>query len=80
MASEGLLTLPAGIALALGANIGTCVTAMLASMGKPVEAVRAAVVHILFNIVGVLIWLPFISQLAELAVAVSPGDAGQARW
>ena len=78
MASEGLLTLPAGIALALGANIGTCVTAMLASMGKPVEAVRAAVVHILFNIVGVLIWLPFISQLAELAVAVSPGDAGQA--
>ncbi|MDA3917208.1 MAG: Na/Pi symporter [Deltaproteobacteria bacterium] len=61
MASEGLLTLPAGIALALGANIGTCVTAMLASMGKPVEAVRAAVVHILFNIIGVLIWLPFIS-------------------
>ena len=33
MASEGLLTLPAGIALALGANIGTCVTALLASIG-----------------------------------------------
>ncbi|NNF97110.1 MAG: Na/Pi cotransporter family protein, partial [Halobacteria archaeon] len=43
MASEGLLTLPAGIALALGANIGTCVTALLAAMGKPTEAVRAAV-------------------------------------
>lgn len=77
MASEGLLTLPAGIALALGANIGTCVTALLAAIGKPAEAVRAAVVHILFNIVGVLIWLPFISYLVDLTVAISPiGTAG----
>lgn len=72
MASEGLLTLPAGIALALGANIGTCVTALLAALGKPVEAVRAAVVHIAFNIAGVVIWLPFLGLLAEAAVAVSP--------
>ncbi|MCU7860160.1 MAG: Na/Pi symporter, partial [Candidatus Thiodiazotropha sp. (ex Lucinoma kastoroae)] len=35
MASQGFITLPAGIALAFGANIGTCVTAMLASIGKP---------------------------------------------
>jgi phosphate:Na+ symporter len=72
MATEGLLTLPAGIALALGANIGTCVTALLAAIGKPEEAVRAAIVHIFFNIVGVLIWLPFITHLADLAVAISP--------
>jgi phosphate:Na+ symporter len=78
MATEGLLTLPAGIALALGANIGTCVTAMLASMGKPVEAVRASVVHVLFNIIGVLIWLPFIKQLAAFAIVVSPGDVALA--
>lgn len=78
LATEGLLTLPAGIALALGANIGTCVTALLASIGKPVEAIRAAIVHILFNIIGVLIWLPFIGQLASMAVAISPGEAGQA--
>ena len=37
MASSGLITLPAGIALAFGSNIGTCVTAILASLGKPVE-------------------------------------------
>jgi phosphate:Na+ symporter len=73
MATEGLLTLPAGIALALGANIGTCVTAMLAAIAKPVEAVRAAIVHVLFNLIGVLVWLPLISQLADLAVAVSAG-------
>ena len=78
MATEGLLTLPAGIALALGANIGTCATALLAAMGKPVEAVRAAIIHVLFNIIGVMVWLPFIGLLADLAVAVSPGDPGQA--
>jgi phosphate:Na+ symporter len=76
MASEGLLTLPAGIALALGANIGTCATALLAALGKPAEAVRAAVVHISFNIVGVLIWLPFLTVLAEIAADLSPTAVG----
>ncbi|MGL1932533.1 MAG: Na/Pi cotransporter family protein [Desulfotalea sp.] len=72
MATEGLLSLPAGIALALGANIGTCVTALLAAIGKPVEAVRAAVVHILFNIFGVLIWLPFFEFIGDIATMVTP--------
>jgi len=76
MASEGLLSLPAGIALALGANIGTCATALLAALGKPTEAVRAAVVHICFNITGVLIWLPFLSILAEIAIDLSPAATG----
>jgi phosphate:Na+ symporter len=76
MASEGLLALPAGIALALGANIGTCVTALLAALGKPTEAVRASVVHISFNILGVVIWLPFLPSLADVAVQLSPVAAG----
>lgn len=76
LASEGLLTLPAGIALALGANIGTCVTALLAALGKPTEAVRAAVVHVAFNLTGVVIWLPLIGFLGDIAVAVSPVAAG----
>jgi len=72
MASEGLMSLPAGIGLALGANIGTCVTAILASLGKPVAARQAAAAHIVFNILGVLIWLPFIGFLAQMSVSVSP--------
>ena len=82
MASSGLITLPAGIALAFGANIGTCVTAILASLGKPVAAVRAAVVHIIFNIAGVLLWVMFIPQLADFIVSISPSSpelAGKAR-
>jgi len=72
MASQGFVTLETGIAFALGANIGTCVTAMLASLGKSVEARRAAMIHVLFNITGALIWLPIIGYLAALSVWVSP--------
>jgi phosphate:Na+ symporter len=82
MATGGLITLPAGIALAFGANIGTCVTALLAAIGKPTDAVRAAVVHILFNVAGVLVWVLFIPQLADFVVAISPASpelAGKAR-
>lgn len=82
MASQGLINLPTGIALAFGANIGTCVTALLASLGRPREALRAAVVHVLFNTAGVLLWLPFIDYLAQLVTAISPvanGLSGAAR-
>jgi phosphate:Na+ symporter len=72
MAGQGFITLPAGIALAFGANIGTCVTAMLAAIGKPREAVQAAVAHLLFNIFGVLVWVAFIHQLAQLVTLISP--------
>jgi phosphate:Na+ symporter len=72
LASQGFITLEAGIALAFGANIGTCVTAILAAIGKPREAVQAAVVHVLFNVLGVVIWFGFIGQLAALVRLMSP--------
>jgi len=72
LASEGLLSLSGGLALALGANIGTCATALLAAIGKPTMAVRAAVVHLIFNVVGTLLWLPLLSLLADWAVRISP--------
>lgn len=77
LASEGLLSLPGGITLALGANIGTCVTAIIAAVGKPSEAMRAAVVHISFNVLGVLVWLPVLWLLADLAAFVSPAAAAE---
>jgi len=72
MATQGLLSLPAGIAILFGAKIGTGITAILAGIGKPADAKRAAVVHVLFNAMGAAIWLPFIPQLAAIAQAVSP--------
>jgi phosphate:Na+ symporter len=75
LAMQGLITLEAGISLALGANIGTCVTAGLASLGKPREAVRVAVCHVLFKIIGVLIMLPLIGPFAKFVVSISPSPA-----
>lgn len=72
MATQGLLSLPAGIAILFGAKIGTGITAILAAIGKPQDAKRAAAVHVLFNVLGAVIWLPFIAVLAGLAEAVSP--------
>jgi phosphate:Na+ symporter len=72
LAGSGLVSLQAGIALIFGANIGTCVTAMLASIGKPREAVRAAIAHVIFNVAGVLMWLKFIPELAEITRFISP--------
>jgi phosphate:Na+ symporter len=72
MATQGLLSLPAGIAILFGAKIGTGITAVLAAIGKPRDAQRAAAIHVLFNVLGALIWLPFIPQLATLAQMISP--------
>jgi phosphate:Na+ symporter len=75
MASQGFITLPTGIALAFGANIGTCVTALLASIGKPREAFRASLVHVFFNVAGVTLWIGLINYLAEFVIWFSPAHA-----
>ena len=54
----GQVTYAAAIPIIMGQNIGTCVTAMLASVGTTKNAKRAAVVHLMFNILGTLICLP----------------------
>jgi phosphate:Na+ symporter len=71
MATQGFVTLPAGIAIVFGAKIGTCVTALLAALGKPQDALRAAVVHVVYNVLGAVLWIAFIDQLASMAVWVS---------
>jgi phosphate:Na+ symporter len=72
LASEGLMPLEAAIPLILGANVGTVGTALLASIGKPAEAARVGVVHLLFNVIGVLLFVFLIPQLADFARLVSP--------
>jgi len=67
LAGQGLITLEGGIALALGANVGTCITAVIAAIGKSRSAIRTAMGHVLFNLLGAVIWLPFIPELAALA-------------
>jgi phosphate:Na+ symporter len=75
IASQGLMPLESGIALVFGANVGTCLTALLASIGKSAEALQVGVVHLLFNVFGVVAWVFFIPQLAELVGHISPSAA-----
>ena len=72
LASGGSITLEAGIPLIFGANIGTCVTALLAGLNASRDAKRVAVAHVTFNVIGVLLfcfWIPtfaeFISQTSQ---------------
>lgn len=78
MAGSGLITLPAGIALAMGAHVGTTITAMLATIGKSRDALRTALIHLFFNVGAVLIWLPFIPYLAEVAMMMTASDTANA--
>lgn len=70
LATNGLMTLPMAMCVVLGTNIGTCCTSLLSSIGTSTNARRAAVVHLLFNILGCLIFiLPvslFGNQIAKL--------------
>ena len=72
LAQQGLLSLEAGIPLLLGANIGTCVTAGLASIGASREAKRVALAHVIFNTAGAIIFLFWIPYFADLVRWVSP--------
>lgn len=65
LASGGSITLEAGIPLIFGANVGTCVTALLAGLNASREAKKVAIAHVLFNITGVILfcfWIPTFSE------------------
>ncbi|WP_019242645.1 MULTISPECIES: Na/Pi symporter [Bacillus] len=63
----GQLTVDSGIAIMLGSNIGTCITGYIASLGAGKEAKLTAYAHIWLNVLGVLLFFPFIHQLQEAA-------------
>ncbi|MBR2930148.1 MAG: Na/Pi cotransporter family protein [Clostridia bacterium] len=65
----GAITYGAAIPIVMGQNIGTCVTAVLSSIGANKNGKRAAVLHLLFNVIGVIIVLPLyylVTWLIEL--------------
>ncbi|WP_088006344.1 Na/Pi cotransporter family protein [Indiicoccus explosivorum] len=72
---EGLMTLGAALPVLFGDNIGTTITAVLAALGASVAAKRAAAVHVLFNVIGSVIFLilliPFTAYVEWLAVVLN---------
>ncbi|MBN1289951.1 MAG: Na/Pi cotransporter family protein [Actinobacteria bacterium] len=77
MAAAGALSiggadpLKVAIPIILGCNIGTCITAFIASIGASLPAQRVAVAHYLFNIIGTLIFLPFIGYFPDIVRSIS---------
>lgn len=76
LASQGLLSLPAGVAVMLGAEIGTCADTLVATLGRSREALRAGLFHLLFNLATVAVGVWCVEPLAALARAMG-GDAAR---
>lgn len=76
LAGGGLIGLPAGLAMMLGAEIGTCADTLVATLGRSRAAVKAGLFHLLFNIASVALGLLALGLLTRFA-AWSSGDIGQ---
>jgi len=68
VAGSGLITVEMAFPIVFGQNIGTCVTAMISSIGANKTARRAAVMHLLFNLVGTALFLIFLRKPVETLV------------
>lgn len=77
LASAGLIDINAAIPLVFGTNIGTCVTAILASINTTISAKRAAVAHVLFNVAGVLIAFILLPLYTNIVIHISPTDVAR---
>lgn len=77
LASKGAIELYSAVPVILGANIGTCVTAMLASIGTGISAKRTALAHLFFNVIGVVLIFPFLSPFEKLVSLTSSDVARQ---
>jgi phosphate:Na+ symporter len=81
LAQQGLITLEAGIPMIFGANIGTCITAGLASIGTSREAKRVALAHVIFKVGGVALfffWIPTLADfIRDMAAAFNSSTARQ---
>lgn len=78
MVGTGVLPLDLALFIILGANIGTCVTALLASIGANANSKRVALIHFTFNVIGTavftaIIWM-FKDPVVNFIVSVFPGD------
>ena len=71
---SGSISIEAAFPIILGANIGTCITALLSSITANKTAKRAAIIHLLFNLIGAIVFLPFGPLLIQLVKIISPSS------
>ncbi len=76
LAAGGLITLPSAVFVLFGQNIGTCITAVLASIGTSRSAKRTTIIHLLFNIIGTIIFttICLVTPFTSLMMDLFPGN------
>ena len=76
LGAAGALTLPSAIYIIYGQNIGTCVTALLSSVGTNKTARRTAIVHLMFNVFGAILFIIITMALPfeDLVMRLAPND------
>jgi phosphate:Na+ symporter len=76
LGAAGAITLPSAVYVIYGQNIGTCVTALLSSVGTNKTAKRTAVVHLLFNVIGALLFvlITYFFPFARIVEQIAPGQ------
>ena len=77
LATTGSIDMNVALPIILGCNIGTCVTALLASAGANRTAKKAALIHLFFNVIGVVIFIPFMTPLISLIESIDPGNVAR---
>jgi phosphate:Na+ symporter len=73
LCNSAVLTLPAGVAVMIGAEVGTCADTVLAAVGRSRAALRVGVFHLTFNLISALVGVALVGPLTWAAVAVAPG-------
>lgn len=76
LATSGLITLPNAVFVLFGQNIGTCITAVLASIGTNRNAKRTTVIHLMFNLIGTVLFtiICILTPLTSLVESFTPGN------
>jgi phosphate:Na+ symporter len=74
---HGFVTTPEAIPIVLGANIGTCFTSYISSIGAPLEARRVVAAHAIMKTTGVLLTLPLLTPFTHLVEFTAPGDVAR---
>ena len=76
LAMSGAITLPSAIFVLFGQNIGTCITSVIAAIGTSRNAKRATMIHLLFNIIGTVVFvtLCMFIPFTDFIVALTPGS------
>ncbi|VIA96975.1 sodium:phosphate symporter [Clostridioides difficile] len=78
LAAEGLVPLSAALPILYGQNIGTCVTSLLSSIGANKNARRAAMMHLIFNVLGTVIFLIFLNKpIVSMVTSWDPSNVAR---